>query len=70
MRRSDDEADVRALYRAIIDGWNADDAAAFAAPFAPDGVVIGFDGSEIRGRRGHRSGDGGDLRTTTRPGPT
>jgi uncharacterized protein (TIGR02246 family) len=50
MGRSEDEADVRALYRAIIDGWNADDAAVFAAPFAPDGVVIGFDGSEIRGR--------------------
>jgi uncharacterized protein (TIGR02246 family) len=50
MGRSQDEADVRALYRAIIDGWNADDAAAFAAPFAPDGVVIGFDGSEVGGR--------------------
>jgi uncharacterized protein (TIGR02246 family) len=44
------EAAVRALYEAIIAGWNADDAAAFAAPFAGDGVVIGFDGSEIKGR--------------------
>jgi uncharacterized protein (TIGR02246 family) len=51
MRRSEDEAAVRARYGAIIDGWNADDAAAFAAPFARDGVVIGFDGSEIRGRK-------------------
>ena len=50
MGRSEDEAAVRAQYRAIIDGWNADDAAAFAAPFAEDAVVIGFDGSEIRGR--------------------
>jgi uncharacterized protein (TIGR02246 family) len=45
-----DEAAVRALYAAIIAGWNAGDAAAFAAPFADDGVVIGFDGSEIKGR--------------------
>jgi uncharacterized protein (TIGR02246 family) len=44
------EQAVRALYEAIIAGWNADDAAAFAAPFADDGVVIGFDGSEIKGR--------------------
>jgi uncharacterized protein (TIGR02246 family) len=44
------EEAVRALYEAIIGGWNAGDAAAFAAPFADDGVVIGFDGSEIGGR--------------------
>jgi uncharacterized protein (TIGR02246 family) len=44
------EQAVRALYEAIIAGWNADDAAAFAAPFADDGVVIGFDGSEMQGR--------------------
>jgi len=50
MGRNQEEEAVRALYRAIVDGWNADDAAAFAAPFAPDGVVIGFDGSEVRGR--------------------
>jgi uncharacterized protein (TIGR02246 family) len=45
-----DEAAVRGLYEAILAGWNAGDAAAFAAPFAEDGVVIGFDGSEIGGR--------------------
>jgi uncharacterized protein (TIGR02246 family) len=48
---SDDAADqVRDLYLAILRGWNAADAAAFAAPFADDGEVIGFDGSEVRGR--------------------
>lgn len=59
MRRSDwhyggvlDEAEtaVRELYREVLRGWNSDDAQAFAAPFAEDGVVIGFDGSEIVGR--------------------
>src|SRR5215217_7741431 len=49
------EAAVRALYEAIIAGWNADDAAAFAAPFADDGVVIGFDGSEMKGREAIRN---------------
>lgn len=46
-----DEADtaVRRLYREILTGWNSDDAQAFAAPFAQDAVVIGFDGSEIVG---------------------
>ena len=47
-------AAVLALYEAIIAGWNADDAAAFAAPFADDGVVIGFDGSEMKGREAIR----------------
>lgn len=40
-----DDAAVRALYRRMLDGWNARDADAFAAPFADDAEVIGFDGS-------------------------
>jgi uncharacterized protein (TIGR02246 family) len=44
------EADVRALYRALITGWNDHDGAAMAAPFAADGVVIGFDGSVNSGK--------------------
>jgi uncharacterized protein (TIGR02246 family) len=44
------EAAVAALYEAVISGWNAADAASFAAPFAGDGAVIGFDGSEQLGR--------------------
>jgi uncharacterized protein (TIGR02246 family) len=44
------EDGVRSLYHEILAGWNGDDAQAFAAPFADDGVVIGFDGSEIVGR--------------------
>ena len=46
----DRERSLRALYRAVLAAWNADDAEAFAAPFAEDGQVVGFDGSEITGR--------------------
>jgi uncharacterized protein (TIGR02246 family) len=44
------EADVRALGNALITGWNDHDGAAMAAPFADDGVVIGFDGSVASGK--------------------
>lgn len=43
-------ATVQELYRALLAAWNEDDAEAFAAAFAEDGEVIGFDGSEMRGR--------------------
>lgn len=45
-----DEMEVRTLYRHLLDGWNQHNADAFAAPFAPDGEVIGFDGSLMTGR--------------------
>jgi uncharacterized protein (TIGR02246 family) len=45
-----DEAAVRDLYRRVLDGWNARNGAAFAAPFAVDGDAIGFDGSRHAGR--------------------
>jgi uncharacterized protein (TIGR02246 family) len=44
------DAAVLALYGRLIDGWNDRDGDAFAAPFAPWGTVIGFDGSEQNGR--------------------
>jgi uncharacterized protein (TIGR02246 family) len=47
---SSDEVEVRTLYRELLDGWNQRNAEAFAAPFAEDGEVIGFDGSEMTGR--------------------
>ncbi len=47
---SSDETLVRTLYRQMLDGWNKRSAAAFAAPFAEDGEVIGFDGSQMTGR--------------------
>lgn len=46
----DAETATLALYQRLIDGWNAQDAAAMAAPLAVDGLVIGFDGSEMTGR--------------------
>jgi uncharacterized protein (TIGR02246 family) len=47
---SDADADVRALYRRMLESWNRADAEAFAAPFAEDGEVVGFDGSQTAGR--------------------
>ena len=43
------EAAVRRLYEALLRGWNAADGTAFAAPFADDGHVVGFDGSQVAG---------------------
>ena len=47
---SDTESVVRDLYAAILEAWNRADGAAFAAPFALDGEVIGFDGTPVFGR--------------------
>jgi uncharacterized protein (TIGR02246 family) len=44
------EAEVSALYRRVLDGWNRASGEDFAAPFADDGEVVGFDGSESSGR--------------------
>jgi uncharacterized protein (TIGR02246 family) len=46
----DAEAAARSLYARLIDGWNAHDAGAMASPLAADGLVIGFDGSQMEGR--------------------
>jgi uncharacterized protein (TIGR02246 family) len=45
-----DEEAVRALYRQILEGWNNADGGQYAAPFAPDGEAIGFDGTRHAGR--------------------
>jgi len=45
---------ISELYERLIRGWNEHDADAFAEPFAYDAVVIGFDGSEMRGREAIR----------------
>jgi uncharacterized protein (TIGR02246 family) len=47
---SDLDHELSALYESVLDGWNARDADAFAAGFADDGVVVGFDGSQHIGR--------------------
>lgn len=41
---------VEARYEELIAGWNEQDAERYAAAFAEDGAVIGFDGSEMTGR--------------------
>jgi uncharacterized protein (TIGR02246 family) len=48
--RSDDTADVGALYQQLLGSWNQRDAAAYAALFAEDASVVGFDGSQMNGR--------------------
>ncbi|HLZ56848.1 MAG TPA: SgcJ/EcaC family oxidoreductase [Ktedonosporobacter sp.] len=44
------ENEIRTLYRALLDGWNRRNAAAFAEQFTSDGNVTGFDGSQMNGR--------------------
>jgi uncharacterized protein (TIGR02246 family) len=45
-----DEAAIRRLYDQLLAGWNAGDGAAFAAPFASNGDLVGFDGTHLKGR--------------------
>jgi uncharacterized protein (TIGR02246 family) len=40
---------VRKLYARLLDAWNRRDAQDYAALVAKDGVVIGFDGSQMAG---------------------
>lgn len=40
---------IRALYDSLIAAWNARDAAAWAAACDDDTLVIGYDGSQMRG---------------------
>ena len=42
---------VRALYVQLIEGWNRHDAEMMAAVIAEDGLVVGFDGSQMLGRK-------------------
>lgn len=42
--------DIRALYDGLIDGWNRRNANEYAELFEDDGIVIGFDGSQVAGR--------------------
>jgi uncharacterized protein (TIGR02246 family) len=47
---SPDEAAVRALYQQLMEAWNTGSGEAYAAPFADDGDLIGFDGTHFKGR--------------------
>jgi uncharacterized protein (TIGR02246 family) len=45
-----DHDGVSSVYRDLLAARNRRDRKAFAAPFAAEGEVVGFDGSETRGR--------------------
>jgi len=46
-----EEAGVRALYQHLLDGWNQRRAERMAELFLDDSLVVGFDGSQMRGAR-------------------
>lgn len=48
---ADDEAAVRALYQQLMNAWNEGNGEAYAAPFAEDGDLVGFDGTHFKGRQ-------------------
>ena len=45
-----DEREIRALHQRMLDAWSAGDGEAFATPFSDEAVLVGFDGSVMRGR--------------------
>lgn len=45
-----DETQIRKLFEDLLAAWNDRDAARYAALFAEDGNVVGFDGSQYNGR--------------------
>jgi uncharacterized protein (TIGR02246 family) len=47
----DDDTQVCALFQQMLDGWNHEDATAFAAPFSDDATFIAFDGTQLIGRQ-------------------
>jgi uncharacterized protein (TIGR02246 family) len=43
--------EIVVIYRRLLEAWNQRDAEAFAALFTPAGSCVGFDGSQMNGRR-------------------
>lgn len=46
-----DETKIRLLYKKLLESWNNHNARDFANLFAENGNTIGFDGSQMNGRR-------------------
>ncbi|MEO8611094.1 MAG: SgcJ/EcaC family oxidoreductase [Chloroflexota bacterium] len=46
-----DKTFISDLYEALLDAWNQRDAGAFANLFAPNGNLVGFDGSTVNGQQ-------------------
>jgi len=44
------DEELRAIYRRLIEGWNAADAAAMTHDFAEQANMVGFDGTTVNGR--------------------
>lgn len=44
------DGDTRALYSRLIEAWDKRNARDYALQFAPDGVLVGFDGSQVNGQ--------------------
>jgi uncharacterized protein (TIGR02246 family) len=44
-----EENKVRDIYKQLLEGWNNRDAEAMCEPFAEDGELIGYDGSQVSG---------------------
>lgn len=51
MEQNPQEITIRLLYKNLLQYWNQADAKSYAALFADDGSIIGFDGSQVNGRR-------------------
>ena len=51
IQRSAEEAAVRGLYQQFMDAWNRGSGADLAAVFTPDGDLVGFDGTHLKGRQ-------------------
>src|SRR5829696_4684597 len=48
--QSRDATDIGALYQQLLDSWNQRNTATYAALFAEDASVVGFDSNQINGR--------------------
>lgn len=46
-----EEGQVRALYQELLAAWNRRDAHGMAEQFTEDGIVVGFDGSQMNGQQ-------------------
>jgi uncharacterized protein (TIGR02246 family) len=51
MMTGQDEAEIRALYQKLIDGWNAGSGEAFGEPLTEDADFVAFDGTYFKGRQ-------------------
>ena len=60
------ETAIRSIYIRLIKSWNENNSEGFSSLFTDDGSIVGFDGSEVNGKReiqNHLSGIFADHRT-------